>query len=144
MKRQLLLCLAATVASCFLLAEESFAQHPYGYPGNFHYNRYLEHLFRSDRLIPYFAEHPPVYYSRPVARPYGYSPYAYPACACGRSYESHDAEFVPNPYGGETVPPEEKSDAEETSARHGAPRPLVVFNPYVQQGRRVASSDSQP
>ena len=28
--------------------------------------------------IPYFALHPPVYYSYPVPRPYGYSPYAYP------------------------------------------------------------------
>ncbi len=28
--------------------------------------------------IPYFAKHPPVYYSYPVARTYGYSPYAYP------------------------------------------------------------------
>ena len=25
---------------------------------------------------PYFALHPPVYYSQPVARPYGYSPFA--------------------------------------------------------------------
>ncbi len=27
---------------------------------------------------PYFALNPPVYYSQPVARPYGYSPYALP------------------------------------------------------------------
>lgn len=27
---------------------------------------------------PYFALHPPVYYSAPVARTYGYSPHAYP------------------------------------------------------------------
>jgi len=27
---------------------------------------------------PYFALHPPVYYSAPVARTYGYSPFAYP------------------------------------------------------------------
>ena len=28
--------------------------------------------------IPYYALYPPVYYSYPVARPYGYSPFAYP------------------------------------------------------------------
>jgi hypothetical protein len=28
--------------------------------------------------VPYFALHPPVYYSHPVARPYGYSPFALP------------------------------------------------------------------
>ncbi len=27
---------------------------------------------------PYFSLHPPVYYSAPVARTYGYSPFAYP------------------------------------------------------------------
>lgn len=27
---------------------------------------------------PYFALHPPVYYSQPVARTYGHSPFAYP------------------------------------------------------------------
>ncbi len=28
--------------------------------------------------LPYFALHPPVYYSHPVPRPYGFSPYPYP------------------------------------------------------------------
>ena len=28
--------------------------------------------------LPYFALHPPVYYSEPVPRTYGYSPFAYP------------------------------------------------------------------
>jgi hypothetical protein len=27
---------------------------------------------------PYFALYPPVYYSHPIPRPYGFSPYAYP------------------------------------------------------------------
>lgn len=31
----------------------------------------------TQEYIPYFAQHPPVYYSRPIARPYGYVPYAY-------------------------------------------------------------------
>ena len=34
-------------------------------------------LYVQERL-PYFALYPPVYYSHPVARPYGYSPFAYP------------------------------------------------------------------
>src|ERR1700742_789907 len=28
--------------------------------------------------VPYYALHPPVYYSYPVPRTYGYSPFAYP------------------------------------------------------------------
>ena len=35
-------------------------------------------LYRElNRQVPYFAAHPPVYYSYPVARTYGYSPFAY-------------------------------------------------------------------
>lgn len=36
--------------------------------------------YRSGRVPtpPYFALHPPVYYSQPVPRPYGHSPFAYP------------------------------------------------------------------
>jgi len=34
-------------------------------------------VYTQDR-IPYFAQHPPVYYSYVVPRPYGFSPYAYP------------------------------------------------------------------
>ena len=34
--------------------------------------------FYQDEHIPYFALHPPVYYSQPVPRPYGWSPFAYP------------------------------------------------------------------
>lgn len=36
--------------------------------------------YRTGRIPtpPYFALNPPVYYSRPVARPYGHSPFAYP------------------------------------------------------------------
>lgn len=33
--------------------------------------------FPTDRRVPYFAAHPPVYYSQPVPRTYGYSPFAY-------------------------------------------------------------------
>ncbi|HEX4000056.1 MAG TPA: hypothetical protein VHX65_16000 [Pirellulales bacterium] len=32
----------------------------------------------DENQIPYFAAHPPVYYSYPIARPYGDSPFPYP------------------------------------------------------------------
>jgi hypothetical protein len=35
-------------------------------------------LYVSDQTPPYFAIHPPVYYSYVVRRPYGYSPFPYP------------------------------------------------------------------
>ncbi len=33
--------------------------------------------YPTERRVPYFAAHPPVYYSTPVPRTYGYSPFAY-------------------------------------------------------------------
>ncbi len=33
--------------------------------------------YPTERRVPYFAAHPPVYYSMPVPRTYGYSPFAY-------------------------------------------------------------------
>jgi len=32
----------------------------------------------NQKTIPYFALHPPVYYSHPVARPFGFTPFAVP------------------------------------------------------------------
>lgn len=52
--------------------------------------------------IPYFAKHPPVYYSRPVARPYGFSPYAYLPYVVTPSapvvHRAPEAKFITNPY----------------------------------------------
>jgi hypothetical protein len=59
---------------CFASLSTAEAQWGCGYGmwGSYGYNVY------SQEDIPYFAKHPPVYYSRPVARSYGWSPFAYP------------------------------------------------------------------
>lgn len=60
---------------------------------------------------PYFALHPPVYYSDIVARPYGLSPYAYPGWV-----GAPGAAFV-------------------------APvRPLLVANPYMAGAKAVVAA----
>ncbi len=35
-------------------------------------------LYDNERVVPHFALYPPVYYSAPVPRSYGWSPFAYP------------------------------------------------------------------
>lgn len=74
--------------------------------------------------IPYFAAHPPVYYSRPVARTYGYSPFPYPPFVMTPRPEvlfiSHNlADGLPSamPQEGTKAPVE----------------PLVIVNPYLPQ-----------
>lgn len=69
-------------ASCG--AATASAQGPWGYGGG--YGGFLPYgggynsawQMQSFDRVPYFALHPPVYYSYPVARPYGYSPFALP------------------------------------------------------------------
>jgi hypothetical protein len=92
--------------------------------------------------LPYFALHPPVYYSYPVPRTYGYSPFAYPP---GVMTPEIAVEMQPvtiiNPH----VPasPEKATSAkkEDRTASHVAPvEPLVIVNPYVTP-RMVAKTN---
>jgi hypothetical protein len=63
----------AFVAGSALSAQAQFPCYGGGFGGYGGYNVYTN----SDRP-PFYAMFPPVYYSYPVPRPYGYSPFAYP------------------------------------------------------------------
>lgn len=81
--------------------------------------------------LPYYAVHPPVYYSYPVARTYGYSPYAYPAGVrtpeLGEVRRSPVPRVVVNPF---VVP----KTGGEVPARPAA-TPKRIVNPFaVEQG----------
>jgi len=91
----------------------------------------------SERRIPYFAEHPPVYYSYPVPRTYGYSPYAYPGTVMTPTLKVASPEplEIPNPH---VEPKAEEAPGPTAAARR--PEPLIVVNPYVIQGPPVAVS----
>ena len=75
--------------------------------------------------VPHFALYPPVYYSYPEPRTYGYSPFASPPeAAVAEETAPVEPLLVRNPY----VPQSVSSAADETPA---ANQPLVVQNPYV-------------
>ncbi|HEY3391693.1 MAG TPA: hypothetical protein VGK58_03225 [Lacipirellulaceae bacterium] len=91
--------------------------------------------------VPYFALHPPVYYSYPVPRTYGYSPFAYgPWVMTPEVAPEVKPLTIINPY----VPNAEKAPISEASDRSAAvspqPQPLVIINPYVTPSRAVAVS----
>jgi hypothetical protein len=91
--------------------------------------------------VPYFALHPPVYYSYPVPRTYGYSPFAYgPWVMTPEVAAPPQPVTIINPY----VPNADKAPATEASDRSAAvsaqPEPLVIINPYVTPNRAVAVS----
>lgn len=84
-------------------------------------------------IPPYFALHPPVYYSMPVARTYGHSPYAYPGFY--RTPEVEVAVAVPATITNPHVTPSaiELDEASELEGQQDdyAVKPLVIDNPYV-------------
>jgi len=93
-----------------------------GFPGygGYGYNGYS--VYDQDRQ-PYFALHPPVYYSYPpVPRTFGYSPFAYPgwiktpdhACAV-------DPQTIMNPYFDQGVPTPVAPGIEASPAVPGNP-----------------------
>ncbi|MDZ7617495.1 MAG: hypothetical protein U1E05_10850, partial [Patescibacteria group bacterium] len=71
--------------------------------------------------IPYFAKHPPVYYSYPIARPYGDSPYASPPMTSVREVVVVRPLVVRNGY--------VTGDAAPWKANK--PAPLRIINPFV-------------
>lgn len=78
--------------------------------------------------IPYFALHPPVYYSYPVARPYGYSPFAYPPGVMTPEREPSQPQVLYNPH----LPGAPVKQPKLTPPQvHTARRPLRLVNPYV-------------
>jgi hypothetical protein len=94
--------------------------------------------------VPHFAAFPPVYYSYPVPRTYGYSPFAYPPGTMTPEVVMDDAaqpvEII-NPY----VPSKETSttSADQSAAvapKNTQPQPLVIINPYVAGAKSIAQA----
>jgi hypothetical protein len=91
--------------------------------------------------VPYYALHPPVYYSYPVPRTYGYSPFAYPGyIMTPEGCEPQPLDII-NPH----VPaPTQKPASVETdraAAVQTAPEPLVILNPYATPTKTIATND---
>src|SRR5437868_5814936 len=61
----------------------------YGYGYDYPYER--DH-------IPFYALHPPVYYSHPIARAYGWTPFAYPPTAIIVPLEDSGPKEIINPF----------------------------------------------
>lgn len=107
---------------------------PYGYGfGGYGYD--VGQLYRVlSQNVPYYAAFPPVYYSAPIPRTYGYSPFAYPPGTATPELVSPTlgAKEILNPY----VPASTKSEAEEPAENNvtkngNTPVPLAITNPYV-------------
>lgn len=129
--------LLAALASCGIFASSADA---YWWTGA---GVGIGDLYRSldyptDRRVPYFAAHPPVYYSVPVPRTYGHSPFAYTpdtrtpevAGGCVQPVE------ILNPY----VP----SSSSDEPAKSSAQKPSVVRNRTISNSEKPAEKPTGP
>ena len=135
MKTRFVFSLLVAVVCCFYSAPEAKAQAGCGYgPGFGGYG-----VFDLGRLygvladnVPYYAAFPPVYYSAPVPRTYGYSPFAYPP---GYSTPDLVAQAEPveimNPHFKASTESAAKPQEDQVTVTTNKNAPLMVLNPYV-------------
>lgn len=79
---------------------------------------------------PYFSLHPPVYYTYPVGRTYGYSPYPYPGSYPTPEVELAKPETIRNPH---VEPLPQPANPQEGAKRaSGKVAAQIVINPFVE------------
>lgn len=116
-----------------------------GFAGGGDYGWDIAELYRQlYNNLPYFALHPPVYYSEPVPRTYGYSPFAYPPGVMTPEIVSEPQPVtINNPYVPATKPASaEVKSTDRSASTQQAPEPLVIINPFVLPASSVAKSGS--
>src|SRR5688572_4156806 len=82
--------------------------------------------------IPHFALYPPVYYSLPVPRTYGYSPFAYPPTVMTPDIVDDKSETIINPH----VP--QPDETEKPTAMRVTSSVRIITNPYVVSDAALA------
>ena len=120
-------CILALLVSAFMLSGSTKQANAgeYGLQGGmpwFGYG-YSGSLYGLGRIPvpPYYALHPPVYYSQPSPRPYGHSPYA---------WRSPQAEII-TPAPQLTINPFYKPDTKKKSAATDKRTAKVVVNRFL-------------
>jgi hypothetical protein len=92
--------------------------------------------FYQNERIPYFSLHPPVYYSAPVPRTYGWSPWAYPPGVQTPEIADCDPLNVENPHvekSSSSVKPRGVHRPAPATDRNASYRsPQVIYNPYYE------------
>ena len=99
-----------------------YGEYGFANPGFFGY-RASPYSLGQIPVPPYFAIHPPVYYSQPVPRTYGYSPYAYPGTM--QTPEVVEPEMIENPHVSQPA-------QEEATSNVKVVRYQVIDNPFVR------------
>jgi hypothetical protein len=127
--------LLALTLVCGLAAGEVQAQCGAAYGGGYGYwdiGRLYQVLSQN---VPYYSAFPPVYYSAPVPRSYGYSPFAYPpGTMTPEIVEAVAAEEIMNPYVLPTSDASAPANEDKVTKSESVSKALVVTNPFVESG----------
>jgi hypothetical protein len=108
-----------------------------GWGANFPYGLYGSRV----NNVPYYAMFPPVYYSAPVPRSYGWSPFAYPPGTMTPEVVAEEPQEMVNPY--VTPPRDAKPSSINKTAIYRAPVPQIVINPYVTSANLASTARAQ-
>ena len=129
------------LTTCFSASQAAAQFGPGGYGlGFYNYGgSYYGNTFR----IPYYALYPPVYYSYPVPRTYGYSPFAYPpGTMTPAAPQKVAAVEYTNPFVGgaksEGTTPAPVAKPEPVDPTASLPR--MYYNPYVKQAQTASTN----
>ena len=132
-----------------LVADDAKAQH--GMNGAYGYGYGVYDVGRLYRVladnVPHYAAFPPVYYSAPVPRTYGYSPFAYPpGVRTPDLVEDATPVEIINPHykpATNSKPAETEDKITQVDVTHSdVAQPLLVMNPYVSARLAEASVPS--
>ncbi len=123
--------ICGVVIAASFCASSASAQVVFG-PGGYGLG-FFNYQYNQPR-IPYYALYPPVYYSYPVARPYGFSPFAYPPGVMTPDVapQPRAAEYR-NPYVPSPTQPKPAADKMATTGK-------MYFNPFVEQASTAGSA----
>ena len=134
MKQQLLSLLVLTAAMLLSAVPSAKAYDGCGY--GYGYGLLYQSLQYN---VPHFAAYPPVYYSYPVPRTYGYSPFAYPpGVMTPEVAEEVKPLTIINPHVPSAEPKTVSDSSDRTAAASKQPEPLVIINPFVMPNRAMA------
>ncbi len=91
--------------------------------------------------VPHFAAFPPVYYSAPVPRTYGHSPFAYPPGTRTPEIVAPAPLEIINPHAMESIKASTSASNDKITLRAASPQPLVVLNPYATRPTMMNASN---
>ncbi|HVC95362.1 MAG TPA: hypothetical protein VND64_16825 [Pirellulales bacterium] len=110
----------------------SAAQAQFGGNGFYLYNLPQNLYGNGNDSIPFYSLHPPVYYSMPVPRTYGYSPFAYPPGFMTPEILPAEPKVMLNPHAPRRSSPKRTGERVTMS-------PRIIVNPYVAQTRHSSN-----